>query len=204
MWAGATTSPDGRRRHDTNPTGGSISISSGYSANAHTGDISKFSIVERYFSKLHELTNILLKWHARTSTALQTPDAGKRGVSGGISFSTGWATEGASGKIDIQTGSSVEGKGGEINILAGTSSSQGYRPEYDGADITLVAGDTTAKGGVGGAIQIGAGRGLHDDRRNGGRGGEVVIVGGGGHGLNKETSVGTQQIFLNILMPYTP
>ena len=69
----------------------------------------------------------------------------------------------------------------------------------------MVAGDTKARGGVGGAVQIGAGRGLHDDRRNGGRGGEVVIVGGGGHGLNKETSVGKHEIFFDKLMPiFTP
>jgi hypothetical protein len=43
---------------------------------------------------------------------------------------------------------------------------------------------------VGGSVQIAAGRGLHEDRRDGGQGGNVEIVGGSSHGLNKETSVG--------------
>jgi len=57
MWAGATTSPDGAIRHRTNPTGGSISISSGYSANAHTGDISKLSMLQGQFRELAGTNN---------------------------------------------------------------------------------------------------------------------------------------------------
>jgi len=130
-------------------------------------------------------------------TDLHTPNAGKRGVSGGISFGTGIATEGMGGKIDIRTGTSMEGEGGEINLLAGTSSSRGYRSSYDGSAITLLAGDTTARGGVGGAVQIAAGRGYHADRRDGGQGGNVEIVGGAGYGLNKETSVGELQLLIS-------
>jgi hypothetical protein len=90
----------------------------------------------------------------------------------------------------LQTGDSKHGKGGGILIASGTSNSESYWQKFDGSDISVSAGDTRARDGVGGSVFISAGRGLHEDRLDGGRGGNIELKAGSGHGLNKKSSTG--------------
>ena len=112
-------------------------------------------------------------------------------------MNTGQATEGPSGRISVKTGDSKHGKGGEILITSGTSSSKSYWKSFDGSDVSITAGDTTARDGTGGTVFISAGKGLHQDRLDGGRGGNIHLIAGSGHGLNKRTSTGKMKQLSN-------
>ena len=79
---------------------------------------------------------------ATTSGQIQirSPDAGTKGVSGALVFSSGITTCGGSGSISIGTGTACIGDGGDITIKVGDGNT------LDGGHISVFAGKTDAGG----------------------------------------------------------
>ena len=78
-------------------------------------------------------------------------NAGVKGVSGELMFSTGTTTCGASGDISIGTGTASAGDGGDISIVVGDGN------VLDGGHIYLYAGKSNADGtkdATGGSISM--------------------------------------------------
>ena len=94
----------------TGATGGSISIRSGFSTESSSGTI-----------------------------IIRTLNAGAKGVSGELMFSTGITTCGASGSISIGTGTAAIGEGGDVFVSVGDSNHQ------PGGMMSLKAGTTSSK-----------------------------------------------------------
>ena len=108
----------------TGATGGSISIRSGFSTESSSGTI-----------------------------IIRTLNAGAKGVSGELMFSTGTTTCGGSGSISIGTGSACNGDGGDIMIKVGDGNT------LDGGHV--FAGKTVATAdSTGGSISIRSGYSL--------------------------------------------
>merc|ERR1712072_1675668 len=106
----------------TGATGGSISIISGFGTQSTSGTI-----------------------------IIRTLNAGVKGVSGELVFSTGTTTTGASGDISIGTGTASTGDGGDISIVVGDGN------VLDGGHIYMYAGKSNAAastGATGGSISI--------------------------------------------------
>ena len=115
-------------------TGGSISIHSG-------------------FSKIRSSGTIIIR----------TFNAGDKGVSGELMFSTGTTSSGASGSISIGTGKTTGGESGGMYITVGTTTTDNKGGDFhvhagttngdaDGGMIEVIAGDsdgtTTGNGGL--------------------------------------------------------
>ena len=82
-------------------------------------------------------------------------NAGTKGVSGELMFSTGITTCGGSGSISIGTGSACNGDGGDIMIKVGDGNT------LDGGHVFLFAGKTVATAhSTGGSISIRSGYSL--------------------------------------------
>merc|ERR1711991_881746 len=88
------------------------------------------------------------------SMIIRTLNAGAKGVSGELMFSTGTTTCGSSGSISIGTGTASNGKGGDITIKVGDGDT------LDGGHISIFAGKTDgdgSTGATGGSISIRSG-----------------------------------------------
>ena len=121
---------------------------------------------------------------------IQTQNAGEKGSSGTMTIITGSASQGNGGSILVESGLSEHGKGGNITLVAGESNSKSYYPKFDGGSISLQAGHSETRAGVGGQVSIKGGVGKHKGRLDGGVGGSVSLVGGDSLGLDKKNSVG--------------
>ena len=69
-------------------------------------------------------------------------NAGTKGVSGELMFSTGTTSSGASGDISIGTGTASTGDGGDISIVVGDGN------VLDGGHIYMYAGKSNADGTI--------------------------------------------------------
>ena len=78
----------------------------------------------------------------------KTSNAGTAGVSGLLSFSSGTSSNGTSGSISVGTGAATGGKGGSISFAVGQGNSA------NGGAVKMTAGETTANGVTGGALDI--------------------------------------------------
>ena len=101
----------GKTYADAHSTGGSISIHSGYSKIRSSGTI-----------------------------IIRTFNAGDKGVSGELMFSTGTTSSGASGSISIGTGKTTGGESGGMYITVGTT-----KTDDKGGDIHVHAGNDTKR-----------------------------------------------------------
>jgi hypothetical protein len=104
--------------------------------------------------------------------SLRTPNAGFRGVSGGISLSTGTSSFGNSGMIGID---SANGHAWNVWLYVGSGDTG------DGGDLLVTAGETTDGAFLGGDVIVTAGAGTNVGL-GGGKGGSVELFGGGGMG----------------------
>ena len=84
-------------------------------------------------------------------TAIRTLNAGAKGVSGELMFSTGTTSCGASGDVSIGTGTASLGDGGDISVVVGDGDT------LDGGMIYMYAGKSNAAadtGATGGSISM--------------------------------------------------
>ena len=86
------------------------------------------------------------------------------------------------------TGDAQQGNGGDITMFVGTGDT------FDGGDVTVTAGDTTAAGTKGGDVTILAGDGNSTDAANGGDGGDVISTAGELLGTNSSVDVGSDVV----------
>ena len=87
------------------------------------------------------------------AASLSTANAGFAGVGGGLSLSTGIATDGDSGAVVISSGSSGSGTGGDISVTVGSG-------DTSGGSFTLTGSASSAA--YGGSMELTAGVILED------------------------------------------
>jgi len=92
-------------------------------------------------------------------------------VSGGMSLSTGDATDGGSGDFSVVTGDATNGNGGNITLAVGIGSLG------NGGDVLIAGGDTSAASSKGGDVVLRAGDGTNSQT---GEGGDITIDSGSG------------------------
>ena len=94
-----------------------------------------------------------LPYYRYISTVIATSDAGKQGVTGSLSLSTGISSAGNSGAIKISSGDAYRnpsplwekdaaGSGGSIHLSVGTGN------HGDGGNVKILAGSTTASASI--------------------------------------------------------
>jgi hypothetical protein len=86
--------------------------------------------------------------------SLRSPNAGFRGVSGGISLSTGTSSFDNSGMIGLGSGDSTNGHAGDVRLYVGAGDTGA------GGDVLVTAGDTTDDASFGGDVIISLTTGL--------------------------------------------
>merc|ERR1719161_2975981 len=84
---------------------------------------------------------------------VKTVNAGAKGASGKLSFTSGTTSSGASGSIELYTGDATNGEGGDILLSVGKSLT------HVGGDVRGVGGDSTPL--TGGAISFNTGEGTY-------------------------------------------
>jgi len=109
--------------------------------------------------------------------------------SGEISFLTGKSLQGGSGSVSLITGSTegsmyTRSRAGSITLSVGSGDGG------NGGDIALNAGDTSATHASGGKVTLVAGDGHSTDSFNGGVGGDIQLTAGKSFGRSEKNSDG--------------
>ena len=91
--------------------------------------------------------------------------------------------------IVLQTGSSTHGSGGSIKLKSGDGGGM-----YNGGDIGLTAGQTSAQGRKAGRVSITGGEGSSAHTTDGGDGGDIDLMGGEAKGESDNDNGGSVTI----------
>ncbi len=119
------------------------------------------------------------------TTLIESSSSGPNGVSGNIYVASGYSMAGSSGTIVLQTGSSKNGPGGSLSLKSGDGGGL-----FDGGDISVTAGQTSAQGRKGGSVTIFGGEGSSAHMIDGGDGGNIILLGGESKGESSSDNGG--------------